>query len=356
MPTTISKPPAKYRVVEQQLRSEIVSGLWRAGERLPGEHDLARRFGVAYMTLRQAIGCLIDEGLLLRTNGKGTFVADRSMPESLQSLRRPMTLLIPSSGITRDSYYFPELLSGFQSVMQSHGLQIVPFNWEAPEPPANLMPDSAIACLMTRIDHFGLVERLRDAGYPVLAVNRYSGRRTIPCVHIDDKSAVETAIDYLYSLGHRSFGFVKAASANIDARDRLRGFRAAIARHDVDATETGTEFTEASGYAAAREMLAASRRPTAIVCASDLSATGVLRAARELGLSVPSDISVVGFGDFSVASAASPRLTTIRQDRSQLGQRAAESLFRLANDEEIGDVVIPGKLILRESAGPALGT
>lgn len=103
-------------------------------------------------------------------------------------------------------------------------------------------------------------------------------------------------------------------------------------------------------------MLAASRRPTAIVCASDLSATGVLRAARELGLSVPSDISVVGFGDFSVASAASPRLTTIRQDRSQLGQRAAESLFRLANDEEIGDVVIPGKLILRESAGPALGT
>lgn len=349
-----SKSPAKYRLVEMELRREILAGLWAPGERLPGEHDLARRFDVAYMTLRQAIGGLIEEGLLRRINGKGTFVADRTAVDPAVKSRRPLALLIPSSGISKDSYYFPELLSGFQEAMAMQDMHIVPYNWETSDTPATLAPGSAVACLMTSTTHFALVERLRDTGCPVLAINRYAGRRTIPYVRIDDKRGVERAVDYLADMGHRRLGFVRAVAENMDARDRLRGFRSAAARHElIDVVEAGNDFSEAAGYRAAREMLTAFAPPTAIVCASDLSALGVLQAARDLGVEVPSQLSVVGFGDFSVADYAAPKLTTVRQQRFLLGQRAAERLLKLANDEEVGNLVIRADLIIRDSSGPA---
>ncbi|HEY3332668.1 MAG TPA: GntR family transcriptional regulator [Capsulimonadaceae bacterium] len=351
MPQIITKLPAKYRLVENALRDEIVAGLWQPGERLPGEHDLAKRFDVAYMTLRQAIAGLIDEGLLRRVNGKGTFVADRDAPSAPDHLLRPMALLIPSSGITKDSYYFPELLAGFQSAMEQHDMHIVPFNWEAPEPPTILLPGSAIACLMTTSAHYSLVERLRDSGFPVIAINRYVGRRTIPCVRIDDRHGVESAVDYLVDLGHTRLGFVTAVASNLDARDRLRGFRSAAMRNGLPTpVEAGDNFTEAAGFAAAMQMLQSAHRPTAIVCASDLSALGALKAARNLDLNVPRDLSIVGFGDFSIASYATPPLTTVRQQRFLLGQKSAESLIRLAKDEEVGNLVIPSELIVRESS------
>ncbi|MDR3707429.1 MAG: GntR family transcriptional regulator [Capsulimonadaceae bacterium] len=353
MTTTITKSPAKYRLVEEELRREINSGLWLPGERLPGEYELAKRFDVAYMTLRQAIAGLIDEGLLRRVNGKGTFVADLAAPLALGRPNRPMALLIPSTGVGRDGYYFPELLSGFQSTMEQQDMHIVPYNCTAPEPPGILVPGSAIACLLTSTAHFGLVERLRDSGFPVLAINRYTGRRTIPCVRVDDKRAVQKAVSYLVELGHRKLGFVSAVPDNIDARERLRGFRAAVARLELPAPiESGADFSESAGYSAARHILGVAQPPTAIVCASDLSALGVLQAARELGMNVPGDLSVVGFGDFSVANYAAPRLTTIRQDRLALGRKGAECLVKLANDEEVSDVVIGADLVIRDSAAP----
>jgi len=291
---------------------------------------------------------------LRRTNGKGTFVAEHDAPLVEPLLRRPMTLLIPSSGVSRDSHYFPDLLSGFEDIIKQYGMNIMPYNWENPKPPSNLASGTAIACLMTSFAHFGIVEGLRDFGYPVLAINRYSGRRTIPTVRIDDKRGVEKAVDYLVGLGHRNLGFVRAVADNIDARERLRGFRSAVRKHEIaNAIEHGDDFTEASGYAAAKQMLNASDRPTAIVCASDLSALGVLQAARDAGLSLPSDLSVVGFGDFSVANGASPRLTTVRQDRVSLAKQAADSLLMLANGEEIGSVTIPAELVIRDSVSAA---
>ena len=352
--TNITKQPVKHREVERALRQEIESGLWKAGDRLPGEYDLASHFGVSYLTIRQAVAHLVDDGILLRVRGKGTFVVDRDATAPERATRRPMVILFPTNWQRRDPYYFPDILNGFQSVIEARGANAALLNDNTAEGPGNLAPGSAVACLLIEDEHIQLVERLRDAGHTVLGVNQYSGRRSIPSVWIDDETGVEQAVDHLVFMGHHRIGFLCGPADNIDAAARLRGYRKAVERNGLSTTiEAGEDFGEKSGYEATRMLLGLPNRPTAIVCASDLSAIGAIGAATDIGLSVPQDVSITGFGDFSVAHYVRPSLTTVRQCRVTLGQTVAQMLIRLANDEEVESEVLKAELIVRESAGTA---
>lgn len=349
-------PALKYRQIESSLREEIAAGRWQAGDRLPGEYELADRFHVAYLTVRQAVASLLDEGVLIRVRGKGTFVAGHDHSVITPTTRCPMVLLFPANWQRIDPDYFPDLWEGFQQSTEASGHRTPCVHYDEAERPGVLEPGSAVACLLLEDEQQKLVERLRDKGHRVLAINHYTGRRSIPSVRIDDASGVEQAVDHLVALGHSRIDFVLGDVGNLDAADRGQGFRNAVRRHGLRNTvESGGGFQEWWGYDAARTLLAATNPPTAIVCASDLSALGVMKAARERGLCLPGDLSVVGFGDFSVSDYVTPRLTTVRQSRIELGRTAAESLIRLANGEPISDVVLQAELIVRDSTAPVRG-
>jgi len=346
---------AKHREVARALRQEIEARVWQHGEQLPGERDLARRFDVSYLTLRQGITNLVQEGILVRIPGKGTFVAQQRAV--VAGTPQPMALLLPGDLLRVDPYYFPEVYEGFQQGIEASGRSAALYSYDALETPGALESGTAVACLLFELPNLSIIEGLRDNGYRVLAINHYSGRRSIPSVRVDDAHGVEQAVDHLVALGHERIGFLAGPKANIDAAFRLRGFRAAVRRHGLRyAPEAGDRFTEASGYAAARTLLSAVNRPTAVVCASDLCAIGALKAARDAGLSVPRGLSIVGFGDFSVADYLSPGLTTVRQDRRALGRAAAASLIRLAEDDDPEDVILIPELIVRESVVPNAAT
>ncbi|BDI32828.1 LacI family transcriptional regulator [Capsulimonas corticalis] len=337
------------------LRQEIVSGLWKSDERLPGELELARRFEVAHMTMRQAIANLVEEGVLLRVRGKGTYIVPKDQQPAVSRTLHPMALLFPSDSQRLDPYYFPELLEGFQRAMEEAGHRAAIFSDEIADTAHLLEPGSAIACLLFEDAQVQMIERLRDSGLRVLSINRYSGRRSIPSVYIDDAMGIGSAVDHLVGLGHERIGFVRGPATNFDAMDRLRGFRDAVKQHGLrGAVEAGEGFNEAAGYAGAIQMLTQSHRPTAIICASDLAALGAIKAARDLGLSVPRGLSIVGFGDFSVADYMLPALTTVRQARLALGRTAAESLIELASGKDISNVVLSADLMLRDSTSENL--
>ena len=349
MPTITAS--LKYREIERALLQEIEAGHWQAGDRLPGEHDLARRFDVAYMTVRQAVTNLVDGGILLRVRGKGTFIVDQTAASKNMSV--PMTLLFPEDWQLSDPYYFPELLAGFRQTMEANGHRASVLDYSFVNTLDSLEPGATIACLLIETEHIQLVERLRDAGYRVLALNKYTGRRAIPCVHIDDAFGVEEAIDHLVSLGHERIAFICGKPGNIDAADRHRGFRIAVKKHGLtEAIEVGDGFTEAKGYAATGELLSLRNPPSAVLCASDLAALGAIKAARDNGRFVPHDLSVIGFGDFSVAAYITPGLTTIRQPRFELGQAAAESLIRLTQHGSDEGAIVRPNLVVRESTLP----
>jgi LacI family transcriptional regulator/LacI family repressor for deo operon, udp, cdd, tsx, nupC, and nupG len=179
---------------------------------------------------------------------------------------------------------------------------------------------------------------------------------------VDDVAGGRLATEYLLSLGHRRIAFVGDESENpfhfIWSRDRLRGYREALEAAGIVPNPSYCAEGEpslAGARSLARVVLAAPERPTAVVAANDIRAAGVLEAARELGLRVPEQLSVIGYDDIEVAEMVG--LTTVRQPLYRSGQRGMQLLLDRLRDRsaEPAREVLPLELVVRATTGPPPG-
>ncbi|CUH68908.1 HTH-type transcriptional repressor CytR [Thalassovita autumnalis] len=151
-----------------------------------------------------------------------------------------------------------------------------------------------------------------------------------PSVRSDNAFGARAVIRHLYDLGHRKIAHITGPKGNVLTRIRRETMLEERNRLGLPTREDWVirgDFSLESGHAAAAKIAAMAERPTAVFCASDMVAIGLISGLREAGLSVPEDVSVVGFDDIEMAAFASPPLTTIRQDRRTLGTRAADRLL-----------------------------
>lgn len=181
-------------------------------------------------------------------------------------------------------------------------------------------------------------------GIPLVALDRPVPGLTL--VSVDNRASAALAAEHLAALGHRRIAYLAGPPDTQVAREREAGFTRRLREVAPDATLLRAEgaFDYASGERVARAM---GREVTAIAAASDQQAVGVIRAARDLGLRVPDDLSVVGFDDIALAALVVPRLTTIRQP----ARRLAEAAVARALDGGEGDVRELGELVVRDSTG-----
>ena len=173
----------------------------------------------------------------------------------------------------------------------------------------------------------------------------------------DNVGGARTATRHLIELGHARIATITGLSNTKPAIDRLRGYREELLAHGLPYRTTYVrtgDFYSASGDEQTHRLLALRRPPTAIFAASDEMAIGAVSAIHESGLSVPRDVSVVGFDDIDSASLLRPPLTTIRQNKTALGRAAGESLIRLIEDEHAKPprIALAVELVERSSAGP----
>ena len=170
-------------------------------------------------------------------------------------------------------------------------------------------------------------------------------------------AGIEEAIGHLVALGHSEIAFVSGPERLKSAVRRLEAFRASMRRHLPGARVRfhPGDFKLEGGRRAAAEILSGRELPTAVLAANDLMALGVMVELRSAGLSIPGDVSVVGFDDIAFAALAEPALTTICLPRVELGRRAVEALMtNIEHPERKGvQVNIPTYLITRASTGPA---
>lgn len=200
-------------------------------------------------------------------------------------------------------------------------------------------------------------ERAAAAGVPLVAVDPWRTSTAAGVVTCDNASGAYDAVAHLLGLGHRRIGVVAGPLALVNARERLGGYRRALAEagiaHDDDLVQTG-DYTAAAGYRAGTYFLALESPPTAVFAASDDSAFGLVHAYREAGLDVPGDLSVVGFDDLSSARWVEPPLTTVHQPVAEMGASAVRlAVAAIAGGREArGPIVLETHLVLRATTGP----
>lgn len=212
----------------------------------------------------------------------------------------------------------------------------------------------------TRADHTRY-HALLERGLPVVFVNGYAAGLGAPFLSTDDHEAMRLAVSHLAQLGHRRIGLAIGQRRYVPAARKRDGFVAALQAslglkaREAEGWISETLFTVEGGAAAARELV--DRGATAIVTGSDLMALGAVRAAREAGLEVPRDVSVVGFDDSRLIQFLDPPLTTIRQPVQAISLAAVSALADAIEGEPVPshEYLFKPELVLRSSTAPAPG-
>lgn len=200
---------------------------------------------------------------------------------------------------------------------------------------------------------------LTDRGLPVVFVNGYAEGVDAPFVSDDDAGAMEQAVAHLASMGHTRIGLavgpirfvpvVRKRAAFLSAMERVVG----LPRDEAEALVSHSLFTVEGGQAAAHHLLGCG--VTAIVCGSDLMALGAIRTVRQRGLSVPADVSIVGYDDSRLIAFTDPPLTTVRQAVQEMGMAAVQALVDEINGTPAprDEFLFRPELVVRSSTGRA---
>jgi LacI family transcriptional regulator len=197
------------------------------------------------------------------------------------------------------------------------------------------------------------VAALRRERFPFVLVNRGSRVSADLSVEVDNERAAEAVIAHLASLGHRRIAHIAGPLSTTTGAERAAGYRAAMKARglptDAALLAEAEAYAEVAGHTAATRLLRAS--PTAIFAANDLLVLGALRAAREAGLRVPADISLVGVNDIPLISLIDPPLTTVRVPQREMGEIAAGMLIAVLENEPIArhHVLLDTTLVVRGS-------
>lgn len=330
-------------------------------------HDVARAAGVSTSTVSRA---LTGSGRVsAKTRQRVAQIADELgyQPNDLaRSLlaKRSQTIAVLVPDITNP--FFPELVMGIQHVAAANGHLVLLCN--------SASEDSTwrdLAALRRRqVDGIILIgaqlsaQRLAavTAGISVVTVDRDVPLPGASVVQSDHRAGAAAATRHLIELGHRSIAHVAGPSWLNVAQLRRRGYADALADAGVPADGqlvAEGDFLETGGYAGTHELIRRGVEFTAVFAANDLMAIGVLAALEEHRLSVPNQVSVIGFDDIHLASYIRPRLTTVRQDIYRLATRAAEIL--IGRLEAVGATepiqeTFATELVVREStAAPGVG-
>jgi LacI family repressor for deo operon, udp, cdd, tsx, nupC, and nupG len=281
---------------------------------------------------------------------------------NLRAARSHLVLVVVPTFITP---FFSELLLGVDRALSAGGYGLLVGNLhDRPEKETQLVDlvFAGAADGVVLLDGRVLRSRdrsLADSGVPMVAVS-VPPAAEVPQVLVDERAAAAAVAEHLLALGHRRFGYVSGPAGNYIEGERWAGFSGALAPAGIPAEVIERypgDFHVRSGVDAAGRFLASPERPSAVFAISDMMAIGFMRALSAAGLSVPRDVSVVGYDGIEFADYCEPPLTTVRQPREAMGRAAAGLLLRLIAGETIPPeervLQLDGALRLGASTGPA---
>ncbi|MEQ8897296.1 MAG: LacI family DNA-binding transcriptional regulator [Roseovarius sp.] len=321
--------------------------------------DLARDLGMSVSTVSRAFypDAVIADATRQTVLQRAREIGYRPNPFA-QSLITKKTQIIGMVVTDLTNPFYPEVMTNLTQLFQKQGMNVMLVsapNTEGVDEAVDLLltyqPDLMIV-LATPLDSHAM-ERCEAAGAPIIFFNRLSADGRGFGVSCDNVEGARRAADYLADRGHRKLLYVSAfpgASTNVERR---QGFCEQAERRGLDAPQVieAGRFTYEAGYEAGLSVQHLPCRPDGVLCANDIVAIGFIEGVQEgLGLSVPEDISVIGYDDIAMAAWPSHRLTTIAQPIDEMNAATVSLAVELAKSKDIEErtlKITPGPLVER---------
>ncbi|MDG5496690.1 LacI family DNA-binding transcriptional regulator [Niveispirillum sp. BGYR6] len=333
----------------------------------PTSFDIAELAGVSQSTVSRALrhDSMVSEDTRLKVE-RAARQLNYKVDVNARNLRSQKTntlaLLIYEDPGTSDSLINPFFLAMLSSVTRAaarHGYDLlVSFQQQSGEGNADYAASKRADGIIflgygDYPSYIARIARLDEAGIPHITWGPVLPGQPGHFIGSDNVQGAREAVTHLIAAGRRHIGFIGDISENCpEFRDRHRGYLLALEQAGLSADPAlhlDAEASEQDGHRAALTLLDRGRPLDAIFAACDLLAIGALHGARDRGLTVPGDLSIVGFDDIQAALYTNPPLTTVRQDTEAAGRLLVENLLRLMEDRPIDQTIIPTRLVVRGS-------
>lgn len=369
-----------YLQIREYITEQIRLGSWKPGDTLPSENELARLFQGSRITVKQALKTLVEEGVVYRVQGKGSFVAEGA-DSIMQAMDSPVSInsfsLHPVAGApqyagerlsappviafiiqnTLDSIC-SELLLGIEEAAADGGFRVLFMNARESRERELAMLKEAVQSGAKGIILFPVhgetyneeVLRLTMEQYPVVVLDRYLRGVETNCVCSDNENGAYQAVSYLISKGHRRIGCISSpVLGTTSLEDRLHGYEQALADNLIPVDHAARLFEPTPEGII--NFLRTQPPLTGLVAFDNVHGSLIMKAAEHLGIRIPEDLSLVIFDDYSYPELFRVPPTVIVQPFRKMGQEAALLLMELIHSPqaERRRITLPVQLIERKS-------
>jgi len=320
--------------------------------------DVAREAGVSVSTVSRVINDRVDVSSetreqvheVIRRLGYTSSLAARSMRSTRNNL---IGLVVPDIGFP----YSIEIMKGINRAIAESSFDLLLYTTGDIQKANTAAREQQYVSLLSNSITDGVIIVASAAesfitNSPIIAVDPHHIDPDYPSVQGANYQGAVDAMNYLLELGHRRIGFISGRPEIGSARQREKGYRDSLRRAGIEIDESlivPGDFTTQTGYRLALSLLQSFDPPTAIFAANDQSALGVVQAAKELGLEIPDDLSLIGFDNIDETKFMG--VTTIDQRLPEMGYLATQMLIKLVKNEplDVKTYKVPTQLIIRDS-------
>jgi DNA-binding LacI/PurR family transcriptional regulator len=325
----------------------------------PTIRDVAREAGVSHQTVSRVINGKSDVLPETRALVKAAIQQLGYRPSAIaRSMARGQTRTLACVSPNLTDYTFASVIEGAEVEARRHGYFILSSSAIDSEAFRELI-DELVG--HRRVDGLIVINPYADKRYehipekfPVVFVGAHSHGGNIPSVCLDDEIVAYEATRYLISLGHTRIAMVTGPHEEDCSQDRAAGYRRALQEAGIEmdtALIREGDWSATSGQDAFLSFVDRGAIPTGVFAQNDRMAIGLMRAARDKAIQVPSQLAVIGVDDMPLASYFDPPLTTMRQDMPRIGQEATRMLMDILNGaaKPTGQLKLPAQLVVRQS-------
>jgi len=343
-----------YLTARDAVREAIDNGVFTPGEQMPSTKELSEQLCVSLVTAHRALQELVSTGVLMRSQGRGTFVHQRYLDRKKTLSDTRVGLIFHAEASVAD-YYHSQILEGVRQAAHHLAVDLVMLRF-GEDIRGECNGYLFVNPLGEEIDQ--LLE-LSKPKQPIMAVGARVRNKRVSCVDVDNVDLARQAVGHLVSLGHKEIAYVGGADELSNSVDRWNGFTAACQERGIK-VRTEHILKGISWRLDEKErlnmirMLSGPGRPTAVFAAGYYFALDVYGAASTVGMKLPDDFSLVGVDDPPSAAHLSPPMTTLRQPLVQLGHAAVTALYEQvqAGRNEPVQRTLWAELVIRRSSGP----